>query len=241
MNSPWREVLLSVGWSLAGRYWQPRYFLDYIASPFIALRTSYFVVSEYWSDGFSPGIRCAKLCGGSHLRPLEDSARGSDSTQLQRGQPSSQLQVRQVSEDLLLWGLPDRHEMLLVWHHRPHLLSLLLLRRDAGLQIRSAGANLPASHRGVHTKNSDLPGQLHWRQDKREHPSIRVITYRYLYSLSKLFLVVVSIPIWELDCTYLQSTCLSVLYKWLLSIIDNCIQIWPREKSSHIWRLEQHG
>ena len=129
----------------------------------------------YWSDGFSSGIRCAKLCGGSHLRPLEDSARGSDSTQLPRGKPSAKLQVRQVSEDLLLWGLPDRDEVLLVRPHRPHLLSLLLLRRDAGLQVRSAGANLPPAHRRLHTENSDLPGQLHWRQDKGEHPSIRVI------------------------------------------------------------------
>ena len=90
--------------------------------------------------------------------------------------------------------------MLLVWHHRPHLLSLLLLRGDAGLQVRRAGADLPASHGGLHTENSDIAGQLHRGQNEREHPSIRVIKYICSSKVKSFLWLVVSIQIKEL-CT----------------------------------------
>ena len=71
--------------------------------------------------------------------------------------------------------------MLLVRDDGPHLLSLLLLRGDAGLQVRRPRADLPPAHSGVHTQNSDIPGQLHRSQNKGEHPSVRVIIMSFLF------------------------------------------------------------
>ena len=138
---------------------------------FFSPSSSSSLLLHFW---FSIGVRRAKLCRGSHVRPVEDIARGGYLPQPQRGEPTAQLKVRRLSQDLLLWRLSDGHEVLLVWDDGPLLLPLLIHRGDADMYLRCLGADIPPPDGCVHPKNSDIPSQLHWRQNEREHSSLRV-------------------------------------------------------------------